>query len=103
MLVGRDGILVAGGLGESGSSNVVEFFDLANLTWQVLDPGLPVYSYGLRMGDVQGVPTIVGGFFNSHTMQWIDGQWVEMPDLDPLNKRNWAALVAVPDNLAVCQ
>lgn len=98
---GSDGVLIAAGQSTPLATNQVEFYDLATSEWTTLDPML-VTRFGQEMGNLDDLPTVIGGFINVPVSQYDGSAWMDREDLALKTPRSWFALIEVPSELANC-
>lgn len=96
---GSDGVLIAAGQSTPLATNQVEFYDLATSEWTTLDPML-VTRFGQEMGNLDDLPTVIGGFINVPVSQYDGSAWMDREDLALKTPRSWFALIEVPSELA---
>ena len=75
-----DGIMVAGGIkasSENGGghvSNDVNFFNLTTNMWQKF-PSMNEVHFDHILAQVNGNPTVIGGYSSEYSEQFINGKW----------------------------
>ena len=84
-----DGIMVAGGVkatSENGggyASNDVNFFNLTSNMWQKF-PSMNEAMYARHiLAPVNGIPTVIGGWYSDYAEQYINGNWNNWIEQNP--------------------
>merc|ERR1711974_225950 len=82
------------------------FFDFATEKWQVLEAKLNVPRMRMRMVDIGGKPTVVGGYYDSllDTIEEFDGEkWVMRADKLEMKRYAYGMPSFLPESVATCK
>ncbi|XP_059090568.1 kelch-like ECH-associated protein 1 [Tigriopus californicus] len=98
---GSEGVLIAAGQSTPLATNQVEFFDPSTSEWTTLEPMLGT-RFGQEMGNLEALPTVIGGYFNAPISQYDGIAWLDREDLALKTARSWFGLIEVPSDLVNC-
>lgn len=107
-LKGEEGILVAGGCDDSCLEKLDDtlFYSFKTGSWRVLSAKLNTKRTQMKMVDVGGKPTVIGGYSDGtlHTIEEFDGdKWVVRPDQLHDERYAYGMPSFLPENVVKCK
>jgi len=104
---GKEGILVTGGCNNNCLDHLDDtlFFDFSTEKWEVLDAKLNVPRMRMKMVDIGGKPTVVGGYYDSllDTIEEFDGEkWVMRSDKLEMKRYAYGMPSFMPESVVRC-
>jgi len=104
---GKEGILVTGGCNNNCLDHLDDtlFFDFSTEQWQVLEAKLNVPRMRMKMVDIGGKPTVVGGYYDSllDTIEEFDGErWVMRSDKLEMKRYAYGMPSFMPESVVRC-
>jgi len=105
---GKQGILVTGGCNNNCLDHLDDtlFYDFSTEKWQVMEAKLNVPRMRMKMVDVGGKPTVIGGYYDSllDTIEEFDGEkWVMRADKLEMKRYAYGMPSFMPESVLKCK